>query len=301
MKISVVIATHRRADVLGLVLSSLTAQTLPNEAFEVIVVEDFTNDKTVEVINDVKKKINIEYYACESPGAAVKRNSGVLKADADIILFLDDDMIASSSLLEEHLKYYSTGADGVLGHIEEDKNVKLNHFTSYLLENDLQNTYKGVDPENVGFGYFYTGNISIKKDVFNALGGFDVKFNEYGFEDTEFGYRLIKAGYVIKYNKDAEGYHHYFRDFESFLGRKYLMGRSAAYFAGLYPELKEKLSIHPRKLKETLLLNSLTKDLWLKKVRMLENKGNLTVKEKKKLYKIYEYLLNYYYSMGIKR
>lgn len=310
MKLSVIIATHERHEILAKVLQSLALQTLPKCEFEVIIVDDNIDEETKNIIDGFieahdNTPLQIEYYSCEAPGAGAKRNFGVQKSNSEIILFLDDDMIASPNLLYEHFSFYGEGVHGVLGYIEEDKNVKLNYFTKYLLDNDLQNTYKNINKENVSFEYFYTGNISLRKEIFNKLGGFDLKFKQYGFEDTEFGYRLNKAGYIIKYNENAAGYHHFLRKFEDYLTRKRDIGRSAAYFAELYPELKSKLSIHPRKLKEILVLNGLTKSYWLSKVKKLENKVGaygrtpLQEKEKKELYKIYEYLLNYYYSRGL--
>lgn len=300
MKLSVIIPTHKRNEILAKALQSLAMQTLPKNEFEVIVVDDNIDYETQETINLFNDKIRVNYYSCEAPGAGAKRNFGVLKSKADIILFLDDDMIASPNLLYEHFSFYNEGADGVLGRIEEDENVNLNYFTKYLIDNDLQNTYKNINKDNVSFEYFYTGNISLKKDIFNTLGGFDLKFKQYGFEDSELGYRLNKSGYVIKYNENALGYHHFLRNFEDYLARKRDMGRSAAYFAKLYPELESKLSIHSRKLHEMLIVNGLTENYWLSKAKKLELKKELTEKEKKELYKSYEYLLNYYYWKGIK-
>lgn len=304
MKLSVVIATHKRHEILAKVLQSLVLQTLPKCEFEIIVVDDCIDPETKKIIDGFvgavrEPLLHINYYSCEEPGAGAKRNFGVLKSKADIILFLDDDMIASPNLLYEHFNFYDESAAGVLGRIEEDKNVKLNCFTKYLLDNDLQNTYKNINKENVSFEYFYTGNISLKKEIFNKLGGFDLKFKQYGFEDTEFGYRLNKSGYVIKYNENALGYHHFLRNFEDYLARKRDIGRSAAYFAKLYPELKAKLSIHPRKLNEILAVNGLTKNYWLSKAKTLEGKTQLSSEEKTELHRIYEYLLNYYYKLGI--
>jgi len=309
LKISVIIATHKRPQILAKALQSLTIQTLPKNEFEVIVVDDNIDGETKKVIDvfagachpsagSGQVGMPVQYYSCDAPGAGAKRNFGVLKSKADIILFLDDDMIASPNLLYEHFSFYNEGIDGVLGRVEEDKNINLNYFTKYLLDEDLQNTYKNINKDNVSFEYFYTGNISLKKDIFNKLGGFDLKFKQYGFEDSEFGYRFNKSGYVIKYNENALGYHHFLRNFEDYLARKRDMGRSAAYFAKLYPELEPKLSIHSRKLHEMLIVNGLTKNYWLNKVKELESKKELTEKGKKELYKSYEYLLNYYYTLG---
>lgn len=52
------------------------------------------------------------------------------------------------------------------------------------------------------------GNLSLPKNMFESVGGFDENFGlSWGCEDVEFGYRLMKAGYVFCYMDEAVNYH----------------------------------------------------------------------------------------------
>lgn len=295
MSISVVIPTRNRTEVFKKVLESLSGQSLDKEAFEVIVVGE--EEQIGSFFSSGEFGFKFCYYQSLKKGAGAKRNIGIMKAHFQVILFLDDDMVAGRNLLEEHLKYHKKFdfMTGVLGKIEIPGEVEQNIFTEYLLKNDLQNTYENIDPERVDFMYFYTGNISLPRNVLLEVGAFDEDFKSYGYEDLELGYRLKKKGFIVKYNENAIGHHFYLRRFQSYLQRRFLMGKAAVIFCEKHPELKGKLSIHPRKWKEILILNRLTEEFWKNKVKMWEKEANI-----KKLYKFYDFFLNYYYWKGIK-
>ena len=50
-------------------------------------------------------------------------------------------------------------------------------------------------------------NLSFKKEFIEKLGYVDERFINYGCEDTEFGYRIVKNGYKLRYLKDALAIH----------------------------------------------------------------------------------------------
>ncbi len=88
-KVSVIIPTYRRPDFLGKAIESVLDQTFQD--FEVIIVDDASNDNTGEVVRGfVDKRI---HYVCHevNRGGAAARNTGILKAREQYIAFLDDD------------------------------------------------------------------------------------------------------------------------------------------------------------------------------------------------------------------
>lgn len=294
MNVSVVISTRGRPLILKKALDSLSKQTIEKDEFEVIVVEDRPCQR---VCRQTSVDLNISYYESSKEGAGPARNIGISKARFPLILFLDDDMIAKEDLLEEHVKYHKRFGSKtvVLGKIENSSEIQQNTFTEYLIKGNLQNTYEGINPEDADFVYFYTGNVSLPKEILLECGCFDEAFFSYGYEDLELGYRLKRKGVVTKYNEFAVGYHYYLRDFESYINRRLFMGKASVIFFKKHPELKDKLSIHPRKLKESLILNKLTERYWRKKIKMWEKN-----KDTGRLYRFYEFFLNYYYWLGIK-
>src|SRR5262245_34837999 len=86
-KFSVVIPTYNRLDFLKQTLSSVWNQTFAD--YEVIVVDDGSNDGTHDYLLDLDNKVQVVRQANSGPGAA--RNCGVRKARGDYIAFLDSD------------------------------------------------------------------------------------------------------------------------------------------------------------------------------------------------------------------
>ena len=88
-KVSVIIPTFNRAEVLHSAISSVLNQTFQD--FEIIIVDDASRDNTREVV-DHFHDARIKYLHHEkNKGEAGARNTGILNADGQYIAFLDDD------------------------------------------------------------------------------------------------------------------------------------------------------------------------------------------------------------------
>src|SRR5262249_55296590 len=88
-QVSVIIPTHNRADFLRGAIASVLDQSFQD--FEIIVVDDASNDNTSEVVasfND--ERINLVRHETNKGGSAA-RNTGILASKCDYIAFLDDD------------------------------------------------------------------------------------------------------------------------------------------------------------------------------------------------------------------
>lgn len=88
-KVSVIIPTHNRSGCLKLAIASVLNQTYQD--FEIIVVDDASNDNTVEIVetfNEERIKY-IRHEKCKGPAGA--RNTGVKNASGKYVAFLDDD------------------------------------------------------------------------------------------------------------------------------------------------------------------------------------------------------------------
>src|SRR2546429_9117536 len=88
-KVSVIIPTYNRAEFLCSAITSVLNQTFHN--FEIIVVDDASQDHTREVMNSLGDK-RIRYIRHEkNKGVAATRNTGLVNAKGTYIAFLDDD------------------------------------------------------------------------------------------------------------------------------------------------------------------------------------------------------------------
>src|SRR5688572_21137965 len=100
-KLSVVICTYNRAPLLVKVLESLCQQTLSKDNFEVVVINDGSSDNTEAIAASFAGKLPLRYLYQRNAGLASAKNRGLFACRGDLVFFMDDDDIASETLLEE--------------------------------------------------------------------------------------------------------------------------------------------------------------------------------------------------------
>jgi len=101
-KLTVVICTYNRAKSLRKTLESLSNQSVKN--FEVIMVDGGSSDGTGSVIELFKKKLVLSKYVLEEKALAKVRDIGWRKAKADIVSWIDDDVVVGKAWVENILR-----------------------------------------------------------------------------------------------------------------------------------------------------------------------------------------------------
>ncbi len=243
--ISIVIATKGRVKLLEDLLESvLVARNNFKGDSEVILIDD-SNEADVKEIEIMCQQYDAKriYF---SPSVAEKRNVGARNAKYDIVLFLDSDCLATPNLLNEH---YNTYKDEKIGAV------------AGLLEFTGEDTWfwKAVEksPFVICFGFAKwmdtvpwtpTANCSVRREVFEEVGGFDRSFpDKPGGEDVDLGLRIIKKGYIFKCAKDALVYHSKktWIPVKAMFKRLWYYGSANYYLAERHPDYTMK--IMPRK------------------------------------------------------
>ncbi len=238
--ISVAIPTYNRKEILQKALDAYKGQSLPQDQFEIIVVDDDSTDGTKESVKKVQNgQANVRYFHQPHGGPAKARNLGIKEAKGSIVLFTGDDCIPDKNLLQEHLQMHKSGeAIAVLGHIDWHPELDITPFMQYIAV-DTQFSYPKIKEtaQNVPFGYFYTSNISISRKYLELAGAFDTDFTEAVWEDVELGYRIWRSGVRIVYNPRAVTYHHHRVDIKDYIQRQIRAGKAAAVLYKKHPEL----------------------------------------------------------------
>jgi glycosyltransferase involved in cell wall biosynthesis len=243
-QLSVIIATCNRAEQLGRALESLSRQSVPVELFEVIVVDNGSDNTTQVIVQaHLKKQPHWKLLKELRPGAAAARNAGIRASRAPILLFLDDDIVADPEVIEQHLQSHRERSGiAVLGAVRFPwKGNESPFFWCLHRHPELFQSFRFPDPQDVPFQYFYTCNLSLTKSFFNQAEGFDEGFTASGFEDTELGYRFVKAGFHIIFNERASALHDVRTNLRLFSQKRYASGQWAGHFVSEYPELRATL------------------------------------------------------------
>jgi glycosyltransferase involved in cell wall biosynthesis len=114
--VSVVVPTHKRADMLGRCLDALVAQSYDN--LEVVVVDDCSPDETPEILERFRvahPEIKLTLLRNDPQrGANPSRNRGIAAATGEIVAFEDDDCIADPRWIEETVKAFVSDRVGAV-------------------------------------------------------------------------------------------------------------------------------------------------------------------------------------------
>lgn len=245
MNISTAICTYNRAKFLEKSLTSLIKQNFDKNDYEIIVVDNNSNDNTKEVVNkfiETYKDFNIRYIFEPVQGLSVARNRAIKEAKSNILLFIDDDAIADENLLKEHLRIYNkfenvscVGGKILLDFVDGKPDwldEKFYKFYSYF-----NISYKIIEMKTSVYGANFSINLKIVKEknieFDKSLGRNGNILN--GGEEVLFCETLIKYGFKIYYNPYAVVYHIISRDRTNY---KYLVNIAkqgvSSYFYYLY-------------------------------------------------------------------
>ncbi len=186
---SVILCTFNRARLLRRILESLGRQTVKTERFEVIVVDDGSDDDTQEIVREMSTKHSgISLVSTgRNLGASGARNLGLALATGDYILFTDDDCIAMSNWVEAMCATLDH-APIVAGSIESPKSgyIKLCHNIAHF--------HPFMPGRKSGPIDFLAGaNMGFRWGVIQELGGFDDKMILAG--DMQLCLRARSMGY----------------------------------------------------------------------------------------------------------
>src|SRR5215216_6112184 len=111
--VSVIIPTFNRKDLLRETLNSLAQQTNPSDFFEVIIVDDGSTDGTRAIAAEAYP-FTLRYFRQSNQGDAAARNLGAQQSQADILVFLDDDIVVEAGYLTHLIQAHGTGQNKIV-------------------------------------------------------------------------------------------------------------------------------------------------------------------------------------------
>lgn len=243
--VSLIVPTYQRRDAVLRLLESLRTQTLPPDAFEVVVAVDGSTDGTVEGVRGFAAPYAVKLLEGPNRGRAGACNAGIRAAAGRIVVLLDDDMEATPGLLAAHARAHEgEGRRAVVGAAPIVAAHDSPPFVRYMADGFRARMERiGRPGYRLGFRDTYTGNFSAPRDVLLAVGGFDEAFRIYGHEDYELALRLMAAGVELAFSADACARQHYDKTFAAFARDGIARGRTAVLFAGKHPDVRDRLKL----------------------------------------------------------
>ncbi len=233
---SIVIPYHDSSATIGRLLASI-AKSKKAPTLEVIVVDDGSREKFKSQKSKVesRKQETLRVVTLhKNMGPAVARNRGVDAARGKFVVFLDSDVELFADALANLAKIYTDDPDvvAVTGVWVKQQRSKA-FFPNFKALRDW--SYWINERDKSGYYFLFSTRIaSIKKSVFQRLGGFDEKYPAPLVEDIELTYRIARR-YAIIFAPNVRVRH----EFESFwpIAKKYFL--RAFYWTRLYQTRKK--------------------------------------------------------------
>lgn len=231
-RIGVVIPAYERTRLLDRTLAGLVAQTVPGAGFEVIVADDGSTEDVAAVVETYTDRLAIGVVRQERRGfgASRARNLGASAVGGDVLLFLDSDCIPDPELLERHLWWHARASNLVVagsrravdsstfaaidiaaGHIDLASAAGGRDASGGFVPDDWRAVfYRRTRRLLIGDSAFRSGisaNVSMRRERFDAAGGFSEHFRAWGGEDTELVWRVWNDGAFVVPDDRAVAYH----------------------------------------------------------------------------------------------
>ena len=202
--ISVVIPIFNSENFLDKLLNSLSDQTLLDNKFEVILIDNNSNDNTKEIISDFISTHKIENYHYlffnKRQSSYAARNYGIKKSKGNILAFSDSDCILDKDWLSSIYNCYN-----------EDGKAEIISGSVEIIIEDKQNMWEQYDKivhlDNERYSKMNsaaTANLSLRKKVFYDVGEFKEVVSG---EDGEWTSRAIDKGYKLQYLQNIKVFH----------------------------------------------------------------------------------------------
>ncbi len=186
--VSVIIPARNEEECLGKCLESLCRMDYPRESFEVILVDNGSTDRTVEVACEFSSRLNIHILEKTNARISALRNLGASIAQGSVFAFLDADTEVPVGWLRESARLVHTEGVGVVGA------DPLNPEDATWIARTWMGGRANVREGNVT--YISTSSLVVAAENFFGVGGFDESIMTN--EDCEFCGRVRASGLSIQ-------------------------------------------------------------------------------------------------------
>ena len=227
MKLSVIVTTYNRPDALNAVLLGFSRQVgLTEDGWELLVADDGSGRETADLVRRWQpvfgERLKHVWHEDRGFRAAAIRNRAAAQAVGDYLIFVDGDCVPFPDFLSRHRALAEPGKT-----VAGNRVLLSEAYTQALLASDNPTAPTGWSPlawlggwmrgdvnkamawlrlplgglrdRNAGkWSVYRTCNVGVWAHDFHAVDGMDEAFSGWGYEDSDFAVRLLRAGVRIK-------------------------------------------------------------------------------------------------------
>lgn len=236
-----IIPVYNDPDGIRNTLDCLVEQSLKNESYNILVVDNNSTDETAAVIRAFEDDYNNVHYLLEDEfqSSYAARNRGICQSQTPLLAFIDSDMIVEPEWLENGIRAMGDETSYLAYNVElyststsETLVEKYDRVTGFPME-------KYIDEMN----FAGAGSIFVRRIVFEDIGLFDPRFVSGG--DFEFGNRVFDADYEQRFTDEISARHEVRDTMRSQILKDIRVGRGICQRQVYYPDRFGKAGIPP--------------------------------------------------------
>ena len=237
-RLSVVVPTYQRRAGLPRFVAAVLEDPVVSE---LVVAVDGSTDGSLEWLQkQARSDARIVVLDLPNRGAGAARRAGIEHASGDVVLLLDDDVIATPGLATGHADHHLDGEHRlVLGYMPNDWRSLPpgRRAIAYLYRQayERQCARYEHDCDFVLHG-LWAGNLSIPREDLLSI-GIDKITVKRGEEDREFGVRCFKAGLQGRFDRSLLATHDFNRSLAQYRRDCHMAGQSRRLMYELHPDV----------------------------------------------------------------
>lgn len=226
--ISIIIPTYRRPGRLAVCFQSLASLDYPQDHFEVIVVDDGSQQPPETLVADFRECFDVMLLKQTHTGPATARNTGAAQAKGEFLAFTDDDCEPAADWLQTLAQRFAATPDFAIGGRTLNGLPNNPFSTASQMLIDYLYAYYNADPLQARF--FASNNMALPSNRFNKVGGFDTTFPRAAGEDRELCDRWLNHGFQMIYAPEVLVRHSHSLTCRNFWKQHFNYGRGAFFF-----------------------------------------------------------------------
>ncbi len=218
-KISVVVPTYNRVRLLRRTLATLFRQDLNPDQYEIIVVVDGSADGTPAFLSGLRAPCELRVVEQPNRGLPAARNAGIKAACGELVLFIDDDILCSATLVRAHLEAHGNhdpcvvfGATFLSPESPQTLSADLEKGAWRRIYRPLMRDQPPQFPVHASLG----NNASAPHSLLLNCRGYDEQMSF--LQDYELGIRVWKTGVPFNFAPSAVVYHLQTKSIRDLLG-----------------------------------------------------------------------------------